>query len=279
MRISSFFSEPGYLAAGLSPAAFLAVNCVTLGNRTYFSRAQALLILCAMFLTFSSIGYCAIALSLAFHFQWRQWKRALVPVLAIGAAGLWVGTSVDFFRSRIEGLWISVVTREVTGSENFSSLNYAMNGEITRQNLIERPLIGSGFDSYFATALGALDRMSLPDGFLKLVEAQDIEIFNFVDGSTMYFKVLTEFGLVGTALILLFFYTNRVRGTDPEPRLLQRMCIVFLLTYSLRTGQYIRFELWYFIALYCCIKQGDADVEPSSRPPGLTEHRKSLSAG
>jgi len=62
---------------------------------------------------------------------------------------------------------------------------------------------------------------------------------------------------VGVLLIIALFYTYRVSGADPERRLLQNMCIVFFLTYSLRTGQYIRFELWYFIALYCCIKQYD----------------------
>jgi hypothetical protein len=264
MRISSFFSEPGYLAAALSPAVFLAINCFATGNRTFFTRAQALLVLCAMFLTFSFIGYCGVAISLMFHLHWRQWRRALLPMLVIGAVGWWVVSSVDFFRSRAEGLWISVVTQEVTGSENASSLIYAMNGEIARQNLLERPLTGSGYDSFMATALGALDRMGLPDGFLKFVSSQDVETLMFADGSTMYFRVLTEFGLVGAALILLFFYVYRVRGPDPECKLLQKMCIVFLLTYSLRTGQYIRFELWYFIALYCCLKQYGTDAGMSA---------------
>jgi hypothetical protein len=255
LRISSFFSEPGYLAAALSPATFLAVNRIAVGNKSYFTLAQSAVILTAMFLTFSTIGYCGILLSVAFHLHWRQWKRALLPLVVIGIAGWFAANSVDFIRSRVEGLWIAVVAQEVTGSENASSLIYAMNAEITRQNLLERPLIGSGYDSFRSTALGALDRMGLPDGFLTFIASQDIETLMFADGSTMYFRVLTEFGLAGAALILLFFYLYGVKGPDPERRLLQKMCIVFFLTYSLRTGQYVRFELWYFIALYCCLGQ------------------------
>jgi len=263
MRISSFFAEPGYLAAALSPAGFLAINCLATANTTHFTRAQALMVLSAIFLTFSTIGYFGIALSLLFHFHRRHWKRALIPMLMIGAIGWWAVTSVEFFRSRAEGLWISLIAQEATGSENSSSLIYAMNGEITRQNLMERPLIGSGYDSFMSTALAALDRMGLPDGFLIFISSQDIDSLNFADGATMYFKVLTEFGFVGLALILLFFYFYRARGPDSERKLLQNMCIVFILTYSFRTGQYIRFELWYFIALYCCIKR----YEMAARAP------------
>ena len=255
MRISSFFSEPGYLAAALSPAGFLAVNRIAVGNKTYFTRAQAIVVLCALFLTFSSIGYCGIGLSVIFHLHRRHIKRALIPLVACAAVGWWAVSSVDFFRSRAEGLWSALVIQEVTGFENASALTYAMNAEITRQNVMERPLIGSGYDSFMATALGTLDQMGLPDGFLNFISAQDLGDLNFADGMTMYFRVLTEFGLVGVALILALFYVYRVSAADPERRLLQNMCIVFFLTYGLRTGQYIRFELWYFVALYCCIKQ------------------------
>ena len=257
MRISSFFSEPGYLAAALSPAGFLAVNRIAVGNKTYFTRAQAAMVLCAMFLTFSTIGYCGILLSVIFHLHWRHWRRALIPLLLVGAVGGWAVTSLDFFRSRGEGLWISLVTNDVTGYENASALIYAANAEITRQNLMERPLIGSGYDSFMTTALGTLDRMGLPDGFLNFISSQEVENLNFADGATMYFRILTEFGLVGSALIFLLFYVYRVRGADPERKVLQNMCTVFFLTYSLRTGQYVRFELWYFIALYCCVKAHD----------------------
>jgi hypothetical protein len=263
MRISSFFSEPGYLAAALSPAGFLAVNCLSTGNRTYFTRLQSLLVLCALFFTFSTIGYCGIAISLLFNLHRKHWKRALLSLAVIGTVGWWSVTSVEFFRSRFEGLWISVVTQEATGSENASSLIYAINGEITRQNLLARPLIGSGYDSFMPTAIAALDRMGLPDGFLRFISSQDTDSVNFADGSNMYFRVLTEFGLIGTALICLFFYVHRAKGENGEPRLLQKMCCVFYLTYGLRTGQYIRFELWYFIALYCCIWQ----YEISRHPP------------
>jgi hypothetical protein len=44
------------------------------------------------------------------------------------------------------------------------------------------------------------------------------------------------------------------------------MCIVLILCYSLRTGQYIRFELWYFIALYFCLKRHDVVMGSTATP-------------
>lgn len=253
MRISSFFSEPGYLAAGLSPAAYLAVNNFATGNKEYLKEAWSAVIIVALFFTLSTIGYIAIILSIAFNLRRKQLLRAIIPLIGITSVGWWAVTSVSFFQSRAEGLVSILITQDATGYENASAILYAMNGEIARQNVLARPMIGSGFDSFKGTAMEALNSNSLPNAFQVYASAQPIEYLNFADGMTMYFRSITEFGLIGTGLIIFLFYRHRCNPINHQARILQNMCIVFFLTYSFRTGQYIRFELWYFIGMYFCI--------------------------
>jgi len=257
MRVNGLYGEPGYLAARQAAAGFLAINHFVTGNRKFLSRGQSILILISQFLTFSSLGYCGIVLSLLFHIKSRQLRRALVPIAAIGLVLVAVASSVDFVKSRLEGLE-TFATEEVTGHEDPSSLVYAINFTIAVNSAVHRPIIGYGYDSYRLQAENSLDDLGLSLGFSGFIADQfDGNKLMFDDGATMYFRVTTEFGLVGVALVFLFFFMNRVTSGNSERSMLQKMCVIFCLTYSIRTGQYIRFELWYFIALYWCLKQVD----------------------
>jgi hypothetical protein len=131
----------------------------------------------------------------------------------------------------------------------------AVNYNIAKDNFIKRPLIGSGFDSYQIVSKESLKTMPLNKGLRKFIMWMDPKNMRYEDGSTMYFRLITELGLFGICSVIWFLYVNKVKDKKTDYRLLQNMCIVFFLTYSLRTGQYIRFELWYFIGFYYCIKK------------------------
>lgn len=256
MRISSLFSEPGYLAAALTPAGFLAIHNLITGSRTYLKRMEAFFILVALMLTFSSLGYSGMILSLLFNLNWRILKKAFIPVVFMFILIFIVMSNIAFFQSRVSGIWSSLVEDDsLTGYENASSLIIAVNYNIAKDNFLKRPLIGSGFDSYQIVSQESIETMYMNDSLRNFIGWMDPKDMMYEDGGTMYFRVITEFGLFGICSVLWFVYVNKVKEVKTDYSLLQKMCIVFFLTYSLRTGQYIRFELWYFIGFYYCIKK------------------------
>jgi hypothetical protein len=256
MRITSLCGEPGYLAPTLMPAGFLAIHNLLSGCDKYIKRAEGILILIALTLTFSTIGYIGMVISLMFNFKRNMYKKVNVVVAGLIISLLLVMSNISYFSSRAYGIWSSLIDREnLTGHENVSSLIAAVNYKITIDNISKNPIIGSGFDSFNKVSQKSLERIELDTGLRNFIGYMDIKDMRFDDGSTMYFRVITELGLIGVIFVIIFLYNNKVKNKNTDIALLQNMCILYFLTYCLRTGQYIRFELWYFIGFYYCLKK------------------------
>jgi hypothetical protein len=90
------------------------------------------------------------------------------------------------------------------------------------------------------------------------------EDLNRTDAYSMLLRIPSELGLFGILSVVYFFVSNRVTINVEPYRMLSRMCIVFFLTYCVRDGNYFRFELWYFLALYAYLevaaRRAGADV-------------------
>jgi hypothetical protein len=255
IRVNSLFTECGYFAAALSPAVFLAIHNLLTGSRNYIKRFEAVIVIIALIFTFSTIGYVAFIISLLFNLLNKITITTVIKFVVLTALILFAMSYNIAFQSRMEGILGAFVRYDLTGYENASSLIARVNYEIAKDNFIKYPVLGSGFDSFKIVSQQSLISMSGADGignFLSIMEPQDM---TYEDGSTMYFKVITEFGLLGVCAILWFLYANKVPAQKADLKILQYMCLVFFLTYSFRTGQYIRFELWYFIGLYYCLNK------------------------
>lgn len=251
MRITSAFTEPAYFAVALTPAMFLGVNCLLTKGNTFLTNKQSIIVILAYLLSFSTLGYFGFLLAIIFNLKNIRTIIYSVPLFILLIN---IMSKSKAIYSRINGI-LHFFAGNVTGEENFSFLVIYNNLNITLNNFINNPLIGSGLDSH-----QYVSQKSFPDIFMVknikkfLIHAKP-EDLNYRDASTMYLRIISELGVFGLVSIFLFLYFNRVKNKFDNGWLLQKMCIVFFLTYSLRTGQYVRFELWYFIGLYYCIKR------------------------
>jgi hypothetical protein len=255
IRVNSLFTESGYFAAALSPAVFLAIHNLLTGSRNYINRIEAVIVIIAIICTFSTVGYVAVIFSLIFNVIKKITIYTVMKFVLFVALLLFVMSYNIDFKSRVEGILGAFVRYDLTGYENVSSLIVRVNYIIAKDNFLKRPVLGSGFDSYKLVSQKTSETLSWDSGLLTFLGWMDPENMNYEDGSTMYFKVITEFGLLGVCAILWFLYANRVPAQRTDLKILQYMCLVFFLTYSFRTGQYIRFELWYFIGFYYCLNK------------------------
>lgn len=252
MRINSIFTEPGYLACALSPAVFLAIHKLFNSENKYLTKKQAILILITISLTFSSIGYIGTLFSIILNLKRKAILIALIalPVLVV------LVLNVGDVKSRINGL-STIVANEVSGYENATSLLTAVNYYVTVDNFQKKPIIGSGLDAYQFAFDKTLKTYSFGEGLEKFIAFMPEDYMFKEDGGNMIFKVTVEMGIFGIILILFYYWKYRTKSGIPESIMLQKMSLVFVFTYSFRTGQYVRFELWYFIALYYSVWRND----------------------
>jgi hypothetical protein len=92
------------------------------------------------------------------------------------------------------------------------------------------------------------------DAYLPTIfsRSQVIMDLNREDAGSLYIRVASEFGIPGLFAMLWFLFAFKVRtGSQESPyRILNDMCLVFLLVYGARTGAYLDIRLWLFAAIY-----------------------------
>ena len=98
LRVFSFFTEPGHFGIALSPAVFVSVNVLFFRRQFFYSRLQAITVIVALLLTFSSVAYAGLLLSLVFAAGRRRAVRAMI---LLGATAVCAFLLVFNFRDRL----------------------------------------------------------------------------------------------------------------------------------------------------------------------------------
>lgn len=259
IRVNSVFTEPGYFAAFLSPALYISLE--TLFKRqpilscSYF---RAIIIITAYILTFSTLGYAGLLLSLSIVL-----RKHLLLLITTAIPLIYIAyTFLEMFSLRVDGL----TTAYSDNTTNLNHLSYSsvvvyLNSLIVSDAIKYNPFLGMGFSSYEQNAV-----MYIQENFPEMLLAsdssiKDVDNLMLADGSNLIFRVIVEFGLLG----LIFFLWNLSKSMlnisyNNWQKKIQIMCLVFMFTYSLRAGQYVRFELWFFILLLYNAKNNEQKI-------------------
>jgi hypothetical protein len=272
MRVYSCFTEPGYYAAAVAPAVFLAVKRLATGYSAFLGKTQAVIIVLGIVCSFAGLGYLCLFLSVILSVRFRL--RSVLVFIVLFAFLVLIFRHSPSIASRVDGV-LSVAEGSITGYENTSVLIIRANYVITKYCFLEHPFVGSGLGSSQYVSRSLLSHVYLEEGLERVLGYMDPKDMGFDDASTIYFKITRELGIFGWIAVLWFLLANRIKNKCAEGILLQRMCFVFFAVYSLRTGQYNRFELWYFIFLYAWIKRFyDRRIERGLQADDLTVMRE-----
>jgi hypothetical protein len=260
LRVFSLFTEPGHFGIALTPAVFVAVNVLLFGRRFFYSRLQAMIVIVALLLTFSSVAYTGLLLSLVLGAGRRRVARAMILMGATAACAFLL---VFNFRDRLITVFALLKSDDSVGV-NASSFIFYINAKVALSSLLEHPLWGSGLGSHFVSYNNYIAQTGLSEGVIRFLTFMKPEDLNRTDAYSMLLRIPSELGLFGILSVVYFFVSNRVTINVEPYRMLSRMCIVFFLTYCVRDGNYFRFELWYFLALYAYLevaaRRAGADV-------------------
>jgi hypothetical protein len=242
LKVPSVFTEPGYFAPFLIPAVYISIKKIIKENNelTNFSATS---IIIALILTFSTIGYAGFLICLLFIFRSKILVGIIIGSITIALSLIYVPS----INTRIKTL-LNFSTSDSPEENNTSALIVLLNLNITSISFNSNPLLGTGIDSYESISEPIVKNKIDHPLLLYIIKIIPSENLNLKDGSNLFFRYIVEFGLIGYILIIIFVVKFLL--PSGEQRNLQLMCLAFIFCYSLRTGQYLRFELWFFIIFY-----------------------------
>lgn len=264
-RVYSIMGEPYFLSVALIPALYYYMNKLigVSGFRDQKHLPQlAVIMLCYIF-TFSSAGILGIGLMLALilynHGYFNPTNLRFI-FLAIVLLFFLPNTSnklvsIREFQIRMEDSYKAFSGNGTLSKKEIAKLNsstFALysNYIIAQKSFAENPLTGNGlgsheytYDEYFGKLFGKKFMIMYGN-------------FNQKDGNSLFIRLMSETGLLGLILVIVFilkFRLSRKHVTEPGyiPFIIinQGIFVVFIIR-LMRTGNYIGQGFFFFFFLY-----------------------------
>ena len=247
IRMNSVFSEPAYFAAIVAPAFYVAVYSIIKKKKELFlPKKKLLVIFVAYFLTFSTLGYMGIFLTvilLLINLGFFKYAILVGPLLYFGYNAAY--NNIEDFKDRIDGI------NEVFGEGNFttydvhgSSFVLGNNYHIATENFKRNWLFGTGLGSHET----AYNKYSLTNiqGVIQIN-------FNKKDANSMFLRLMSETGLYGTIFIIVFLircFVIKSKSADDEMWLISNAAVMVIILYLARQGHYFLNGFPFFLWLY-----------------------------
>lgn len=260
IRMNSLYPEASQCAIMLGPAAFVTIYNLIFRTDHFISRRKGIVILIALFLTTSSTGFIGLLFSmllLAINFA------RFGTFLAFASVGLGMGfllyNGIPEVQRRVDsavGLWVN----NDFSVENVNSSSFVLynNFHIAFTNLKENPLMGTGLGSHAI----AFDKYTLTKraGILNIT-------FNKFDANSLFLRLVSETGLIGITLAMMFIFRFHVRKSKDrsgkELWLISNALLVIILMYLIRQGNYFLngFPLFVWLYYYVYLKSKSNEAE------------------
>lgn len=250
LRVNSLFTEPSYFAAFIMPAVYCSILCIT-GYSKIINIRDSMLFILALICTFSTIGYIGAVVCL--FASLRLNLRAIIVISTLSVL-LWISAlSIEAISDRLYALPI-VMDGNLDGHENFTALNYGLNFEITKNILRDTPIWGIGMGGYRVVSIDYLNDFLSGNSDLRKIITPSIDVLTLADGSSMYLRLPAEIGFGGILLLMLIYFRRNHYATKyTVDYYIKRAALIFMVVFSMRSGQIVRFDVIFFWALFCLI--------------------------
>ena len=239
-RLQSVLTEPAHFAAICLPAVYY------FADRWFRFRTcgrEAAVMLFAFLLSQSSVGIIGLFVGASILIMRYRRARLLFPAVLI-VCGLSLHFISDDFARRLDDSVFSVQNTDVSGT-NLSTFALFSNLFVMENVINVHPLTGNGLGSHgisYQRYIGDLP------GNNEFVEG-GMGGLNAEDANSFLIRVLSDTGLLGTALMFLFLWVYRPKG-DTELSTISKAVTVYFVVTLLRGGHYFSDERFFFIILY-----------------------------
>jgi hypothetical protein len=254
LRINSTFTEPSYYGSSMAPAFFIAFYDFVFKRELFLSRNKALVILIAYVLTFSSLAFVGVFITIvlvALNFGVIRYFIIAIPLAVLLYFGAY--NYAKEFRVRVDGLSAlfidNILEDELSGTmsqgvrmRKVSKVLQKIHGSpfvlynnmhVATENFKQNPFFGSGLGSH---------EIAFQNYNLNYMLGGIYE-FNAPDANSMFLRTMSELGLMGVLFIFMFiskFFVSKNLGNEEDERywIISNALLVIIFTQLLRQGNY-----------------------------------------
>jgi hypothetical protein len=244
----AFLTEPAHLALVLCPAAFIGVHNLLMRKKVFMGYVSSALVVGAVIFCGSSTGYLGLLLSFIFiAISYRAFSVLLGASVFSVVGFLLIYTYNPKFTTRVDDsmeIFLGTNLTEATMKNlNASTMILYNHFIIASSNFKDHPFAGTGLGSH-------------PVAFYKYTPFDNdywwFEM-NKEDACSLLFRMMSETGVVGLALLLFFlarFSTSKKRSINNTNWLISKSVIVLMIPALVRNGSYLLAGVPFFLLLY-----------------------------
>ena len=264
VRAASFFTEPGYFV--FLPASAM----IYISQSASISIKKIVLLGSGVILSMSTLGL--IGLAVAILLSMRLTVRSFVTIIFSSLILMIAVLQIPAVSIRVNDLFLAIFGG-LSGEENLSVFIRVVDFEVMKNMLSDFWVTGTGLGTYKMWSSNYHDIFYDSNVALRgVIDNLGADEFSIADGGTLASKLAVEFGIPCTLFISYIFFRSMslIRSFDQA---LFALLIAFFAIYSLRTGQYIRFEFIFFITLMVYVLN---TIRATRATSSLTSGRKRI---
>lgn len=259
VRLNSITSEPSHFAIIFAPAIYVVINSLFSKIKVFtIPFYKKVILVIAYILTFSSLAYISLVLSLVLVLiKQRYFSPAhktfyisilfLIPFLGIIITGI---LHIPEFQRRF------IETKQVITGEkdiedvNLSTLTLYSKYVVARETFKKSPIFGTGLGTYEQDFARHAQKILPQDIVLRKFG------LNRKDAGSLFLRLITETGLFGLIIVVIFLFKNVVYSRCKGDReldslmILNNAMIVFLILRFVRMGHYFVCGFFFFLLLF-----------------------------
>jgi hypothetical protein len=248
LRITSLAIEPAHLGYMLVPGLYMSLaHMFKTDNEKIIKIWQCVVIFVATLFTFSFLAYINVLIIVLFLLLGGKVsfirKIAIASILSIIV--LFVSSAFSSSLQVVMSKYNSLFTlQEQLDTTNLSSFAVVSNLNIALANAKDHYYLGSGLNTHQEAYYKYIDDFY---GLHRI-----IMFLNSEDASSLFIRILSEFGQVGLFLFVIFLIKFKIKKYKSNNIVTQAndMALVTLIGFSMRNGTYLDSYLWITLTMY-----------------------------
>lgn len=250
-RVTSIFREPQHFCEAMIPAFFVSLVSVLKGN-ILINRWKSWVIIISFILTFSSVGYVGIFISIILIIiNYDKIKYLFAGAIIVPLLFVIVYLNVNEIKIRVDGTYDVVSGKTDLLKTNWSTFSLISNWKIGFISFMANPVFGSGLGSHTVTYYRNINNVIHDD--IKKVGRLGYMALNVEDASALFNRLLSETGLFGLFAFIIYMYKGHVLKKNDKSSylwIINNAILVFFILKLLRGGHYFLFGTFLFFWAY-----------------------------